>query len=722
MSSIAKSQLNLWSFRARRRWAAPSLTLAFLVGCGAAAPGEPDDLEDGEASQAAAQPEDGLAEAYSTFLETFVNSGLDSPYPLGFGFHPGMNTEKVLSLSGRPLNGQVQLDMNRGTVTAFLDAPSSGNFDLWFVRNVPGAGKSALPEAGDEFFKVGRFESGEGFRSLEADIGFNINFDLDLVVITRANKTPAQSRLAVGERTILEKRLFRFRQNQGLDPVTGALAHDIETTDPLVARGAELFFNETFGGNGRTCGTCHRAENNLTIDPAFIATLPEDDPLFVAENNPALAGLENPELLRTRGLILENVDGFESPTEKFVMRGVPHTLSMSLTNGIGNVFNGSPPDHRLGWSGDGGPGRSTLQQFAFGAIMQHFTKSLQRRAGIDFRLPTQEELDALEAFQLFTGRQKPVDFAQRVPTDPRAAVGSSLFFGVGCTSCHSDLFGFVNGFEQNFDTGTRNLTPDLVFDDGFGTPGDLTFNVPPLAEAADTPPLFHNNSAPTIEDGVAFYFSQTFRESPSAFFIFGDPTVEEQGDIAAFLRVVNASFNLSQVRKRAEYVRTHRSPGNTDLLGIALADARDARVVLADQNLNAEVRTQIRDAEQILRNARGQADNRRAAAMRRAVALLDQAEAGLFSEAPNNGGEGGIGGGPGTGGMGVGGSFAGAGGFESGGTGMGASGGTESGGTGGFDSGGSSMGASGGSDAGGSAGTMSMGTGGAPGGFGGSAG
>src|SRR2546426_2240893 len=31
--------------------------------------------------------------------------------------------------------------------------------------------------------------------------------------------------------------------------------------DP-VARGREIFFNETFGGNGRTCGTCHPAERS----------------------------------------------------------------------------------------------------------------------------------------------------------------------------------------------------------------------------------------------------------------------------------------------------------------------------------------------------------------------------------------------------------------------------------------------------------------------------
>jgi len=38
----------------------------------------------------------------------------------------------------------------------------------------------------------------------------------------------------------------------------------------LIARGEDLFFNETFNGNGRTCGTCHPVENNFTLDPGFI--------------------------------------------------------------------------------------------------------------------------------------------------------------------------------------------------------------------------------------------------------------------------------------------------------------------------------------------------------------------------------------------------------------------------------------------------------------------
>src|SRR6266566_3151731 len=35
----------------------------------------------------------------------------------------------------------------------------------------------------------------------------------------------------------------------------------------LIAKGRTIFFNETFKGNGRRCGTCHRTEDNFTITP-----------------------------------------------------------------------------------------------------------------------------------------------------------------------------------------------------------------------------------------------------------------------------------------------------------------------------------------------------------------------------------------------------------------------------------------------------------------------
>lgn len=640
MRSMIKGELGL----ARQGWLLVTAAV-FAAGCSAAV-GDADDSPEGDLGRVeelvTTEPVDGLADAFDTFVSTFAGVDLDAQFRIGYAFHAGLSTEKVTGPGGTLAIGQATLDMNTGRVSATLNnVPSGGNFDLWFVKNV--AGGTVAPESTDQMLKVGSFSKGGANRTLSVSLGTNVAFDLDLIVVTRAGKKPTASRVAVGDRTLFEKRLFRFRQGKGLDPVTGPVANNIETTDPLVARGAQLFFNETFGGNGRTCGTCHRADDSLTISPAFIATLPQSDPLFVAENNPALAQLENSQLLRSRALILENLDGFEDPTNKFVMRSVQHTLSLGLTNGIQNaLFSGQPPDHRLGWSGDGGPGRSTLHEFTFGAIMQHFTKTLARQPGVDFRIPTEEELDALEAFQLFTGRQKPTDFSQTFPTEARAQNGRNLFFQTGCNFCHTDVQGFVDS-NVNFDTGIADLIPELPSDDGFSSPGDRTFNVPPLAEAADTAPFFHNNAFDTIEDAVGFYFSPTFQASPSSFFISNQLDTEQQADLAAFLRVINSATNIDEVRKRVKYIKNVRSAGNTDLLNVAIADTRDARTVLSEKQLSASVQKQLSNAEAQLTTALKAKDKDRPAAMTKVLSLLDKARAALFTTAPPDPG-------PGTGG------------------------------------------------------------------------
>jgi hypothetical protein len=62
-----------------------------------------------------------------------------------------------------------------------------------------------------------------------------------------------------------------------------------------IQQGANLFNNETFLGNGRTCATCHSASDNLRLSPGNIqsrfATLPSPtssfDPLFIGEFKPS---------------------------------------------------------------------------------------------------------------------------------------------------------------------------------------------------------------------------------------------------------------------------------------------------------------------------------------------------------------------------------------------------------------------------------------------------
>ncbi len=392
----------------------------------------------------------------------------------------------------------------------------------------------------------------------------------------------------------------------------------------LIEKGRKIFFDETFNGNGRTCGTCHRAENNFTIDAAFIATLPADDPLFVAEFTPALKNnFENPKLMRQFGLVLENLDGFNDLEHKFVLRGVPHVLALRTSVE-------SPQGPRLGWSGDGSPGDGSLRSFAVGAVIQHFTKTLNRVAGVDFRLPADEELDALEAFQLSLGRQQDLTLPLRLKGTV-AKRGQEIFLddSLGkCNLCHVNAGatanpGAGNIGNANFNTGVEDL-PDqparltgepVPPDDGFGRPGDGTFNIPPLVEAADTGPFFHNNAVHTIEGAVAFYDGEAFNSSPAGRMLAGlDPngnSIELDATqivaVAAFLRVINALENIRQsVDLLDESV--HRLPADPAraeaLLGRAVAETGDSIRVLAGAGLHPEAVAHLQKAKKLTEKAR----------------------------------------------------------------------------------------------------------------------
>lgn len=412
----------------------------------------------------------------------------------------------------------------------------------------------------------------------------------------------------------------------------------------LIAQGRELFFNETFDGNGRTCGTCHPAENNFTLDPAFIATLPDDDPLFVAENLPALGrNFENPRLMRQFGLILENLDGFADLENVFTQRGVPHTLALRTSVD-------SPDGPRTGWSGDGAPRDGSLNAFAVGAVIQHFPRTTERVPGEDFRLPTQEELDALEAFQLALGRQQELE----LPLSLRGTVarrGQEIFLddSLGkCNICHRNAganatLGGQDAGNASFDTGVEDLVDQPIdqigervpADDGFGVPGDGTFNTPPLVEAADTGPFFHNNSIETIEGAVAFYNSDAFNESPSGQFLAGndpdgvgiDLEATQVVALAAFLRVINALENIRAGVERIEGALGEDFAlfGDSDeQLRLAGFEIEDGVMVLRGAGLHARAVTHLERARDLTRKARD-SFFRQDRLARRAIDELEQA-------------------------------------------------------------------------------------------------
>ena len=359
----------------------------------------------------------------------------------------------------------------------------------------------------------------------------------------------------------------------------------------------------------------------------------------MAETNPDLAqNFEKPQLMRALGLVLENTDGFENLQTKFVLRGVPHTLAM-LNSRVRQPGSPNPPAERLGWDGGGAPGSGTIRDFALGAITQHFTKTLSRTPGVDFRVPTDEELDALAAFQLALGRQADPNLAAMQFTSPVVNRGKQIYLtndSVGgtvaagkCNNCHGN--GGANGPEgdnRNFDIGTENLKDhpaDLIApgvrprDGGFGkTPfvngafGNGKFNIPVVIEAADTGPFFHNNSVDTIEEAVGYYNSNAFNTSPlGAQFKLQDTggigihlETTQVESVAALLRVLNA---LENIRSSSELDQAAVDLKDKDkasmLLDLASFDTRDAVRVLEERGLHIDAVGKLRSAYEKEREA-----------------------------------------------------------------------------------------------------------------------
>ena len=613
-------------------------------------------------------------------------------FSLSLGYIEGLSDEVTKA------RGEAVLDLINGSLSVKVyGLPETASHDVWLVDNLPGANHSVKPEAGDTMINIGSLHSSDSLAILETSLDLDIlsDFKIDFVVVSRTGETPGEGGLLFGSPGLFQRLYYHEQVGGGItlanaEPsgstgdATGSLwsapfralvpapAYAGKPGGPpglqsLVSQGEILFTQETFDGNGRTCATCHRPEDNFTIGPAFIATLPDDDPLFVAEFNGALGALEIPELMREFGLILENVDSFD---EAAPMRGVPHTLAMGLSLAPGPDVVGANRTHALGWSGDGsffdlaaGPGfDGSLRSFAVGAVAQHFTTCLPRPKpvlfdGSCFRLPTDEELDFLAAFQLSLGRMGEINLDALELTGTLATQGKELFFGAGsCNNCHKNAGANISFFpgdeNQNFDTGVERLpnpayrkladdiSVDIPCDGGFGSDfidltdltgpcgggdtvvdtnvefafGNGNFNTPSLIEAADTAPFFHNNSVNTIEGAVAFYNSEAFDNSPASSGAFGvdidlEPT--EVDAIAALLRVLNAlenirnSLHIIEVGVLGSFDLVPKAlPEDVDhLLKVAQAEVEDAIQVLEGAQLHSDAVVTLKEALQLLADA-----------------------------------------------------------------------------------------------------------------------
>lgn len=587
--------------------------------------------------------------AYQRWKTQAKRNGADRKLVLPLGYSKGLSAEFTQA------QGQAQLDLTDGTLSVEVRGlPNQEAFDVWLVDN----GQSSVkPEPGDTMMRIDQLKHEGGSAKLRARLDHDSfsHFKLDFVVVVRAGQTPAEAGLLFGSPGLFQRLYYSQLRGPGesktpspdtaswsllsapFSALIPSLAHAGAFEDlaallgDLVAQGEVLFFEETFGGNGRTCGTCHRAERNFIIDPEFIATLPPNDPLFVAEFNPALSDLENPELMREHGLILENLDGFNNPG---VMRDTPPTLGLetSLTRdtSVPDMFF---PTHMTGRSGDGAPGDGSLKAFAIGAVTQHFPKTLNRTSvedgGDDFRIPTDPELIALEAFQRSLGRTQ--DPVLPLPlTDPNAMAGQTVFldgvagFGGKCNTCHMNA-GANSTFDKqnnNFNTGVENSEATIALreefgdamppDGGFGgdgVPGDSSdgfgngkFNTPSLVEAADTLPSFHNGSAETLEEAIDFYNSNAFNDTAFNKIQLDETQVSQ---IAAFLRVINT---LENIRSAIQFLTDAKNASTRNIAKRRTKQARedtsDGIKVLIEQSLHPTAVRYLKNARKLVSKAR----------------------------------------------------------------------------------------------------------------------
>jgi len=277
-------------------------------------------------------------------------------------------------------------------------------------------------------------------------------------------------------------------------------------------------------------------------------------------------------------------------------------------------------------------------------VTQHFTKTLLRRNNIDFRLPTNAELDAMNAFMRSTGRRADLILAGPGALSLKGEVpreGQRIFNNGGegfigsrgipngtangagkCFFCHfsagaSDFF--FPDQNANFNTNVEQLPSqpaDLVIpaqknpaDGGFGlgTPpnplvfgiGDGTFNTPVLVEATDTPPFFHSNVVNTIEEAVNFYNSDQFNNDPGFGAQIGGINLQatEVAAVGAFLRVINALENIRSALEIETRARNAKFLNDSvDLLKLSISELQDALDALHGGGLHPEAQIKLRRA------------------------------------------------------------------------------------------------------------------------------
>ena len=372
-------------------------------------------------------------------------------------------------------------------------------------------------------------------------------------------------------------------------------------SEPLLAMGQRLFDLEAFGGNGRTCVTCHMRETGtITLEAvaARLLTSPAD-PLFLHDGLDAGAQGTS-RILREATIRVElklppSVTLVDNPTQRTIVvnRGVPTTINAPALDGASLAA--LMVDLR----------NVDLQEQARDAILGHAKGTVT---------PTREQLDAIAAFEqqddrFFSSsalhanaRGGPrVELPQGTSESEKR--GRLFFLETGaegttqgmCGGCHGGpMLNEITalGAQEAQATGAlpsqaplgakfanarvseRNAANNPLFtfriDNGAGDvrsivspdPGIMLterqssrhlsffvpagihpalfanfFKTPSLWGIKNTPPYFHDNSAKTLRDVADHYGDHLFKQFPFKK-VFNTLTEQERIDIVAYLNLL----------------------------------------------------------------------------------------------------------------------------------------------------------------------------------------
>jgi cytochrome c peroxidase len=333
-----------------------------------------------------------------------------------------------------------------------------------------------------------------------------------------------------------------------------------------------LFEKETFGGNGRTCSTCHTRASGTTSPAEARRRFARDrnDPLFIGDGSDDGQGNGATRMLSDATVLVR----IELPPNVSLAND-PKTRSIVVRRGIPSTLNTPALDPVLMHDGR----QPTLVDQARGAIADH-AQATQK--------PSKEDLELIAAFQhtpQFFSSPRLLKFAYagltpRLPAGNTAAEkrGRRFFIDVPpegdfksglCAGCHSGpMLNETNEFipAPPFKRGGRfqsigvsefnvagNPVYEFVFKNSDGTTTNVTssdpgralitgnaqdaeslnaFKIPSLWGVTRTAPYFHDNSAKTLDD-VARHYALFFAAiSPIVL------TEQDQKDMVAYMKLL----------------------------------------------------------------------------------------------------------------------------------------------------------------------------------------